>query len=364
METTDTDPFQTAEIPGLQMACITYLNSFSAPNALEILEQFPEHEVVRIAGDAPIEESFEILSRAHAYQCVGARDEVPIALRVDEEFLSRAPQLLVVSASGSGVDVFDLDACTKAGVLAVNQAGANAQSVAEHALAMIIGVQRAIVSADRMLRSGWQGSRLEFMGADLARKTVGIVGIGNIGTRLAGICSQGFGCTVLAADPYLEESEIKTRGARGVTFEQLLEQADIVSVHTPLTSTTRGLFDAGAFAQMKAGAVFINTARGSIHDEDALADALTSGHLAGAGLDVWEVEPPQPDHRLMQMQNVIATPHVAGCTSDSLQNMAAHAATQLLDIFSGKPAPRPVNPAVLPKFRERYAQILGEPSPK
>ena len=104
-------------------------------------------------------------------------------------------------------------------------------------------------------------------------------------------------------------------------------------MNTPLTSATRGLFDAGAFAQMKAGAVFINTARESIHDEDALADALTSGHLAGAGLDVWEVEPPQPDHRLMQMQNVIATPHVAGCTSDSLQNMAAHAATKLLDFF-------------------------------
>ena len=346
------------------MACITYLNSFPAPNALEILKRSPEHEVVRIAGDAPIEESFGILRRAHAYQCVGARDEVPVPLRVNGEFLSRAPELLVVSASGSGVDVFDLDACTEAGVLAVNQAGANAQSVAEHALAMIIGVQRAIVSADRILRSGWQGSRLEFMGTDLARKTVGIVGIGNIGTRLARICSQGFGCTVLAADPYLEEAEIKTRGARAVTLDELLQQADIVSVHTPLTSATRVLFDAKVFAQMKAGAVFINTARGSIHDEDALADALVSGHLGGAGLDVWEVEPPQPDHRLMQMKNVIATPHVAGCTSDSLQNMAEHAATQLLDIFAGKSATRPVNPAVLPKFRERYAQILGEPASK
>ena len=342
------------------MACITYLNSFPASNALEILANCPEHEVVRISGDDPIERSFETLGRAHAYQCVGARDEVPVSLRVGTEFLSRAPELLVVSASGSGVDVFDLDACTAAGVLAVNQAGANAQSVAEHALTMIIGVQRAIVRADRVLRSGWQGSRLEFMGTDLAGKTVGIVGIGNIGTRLARICSGAFGVSVLATDPLVKASEIERRGAQSVTFDELLQRADVVSVHTPLTCATRGLFDADAFNRMKEGAVFINTARGSIHDEDALADALACGHLGGAGLDVWDVEPPQPDHRLMQMDNVIATPHVAGCTSDSLYNMAEHAATQLLDIFSGEPAARPVNPAVLPRFRERYVQIFGE----
>ncbi|HCK77007.1 MAG TPA: 3-phosphoglycerate dehydrogenase, partial [Gammaproteobacteria bacterium] len=305
-------------------------------------------------------QSFETLGHAHAYQCVGARDEVPVPLRVGVEFLSRAPELLVVSASGSGVDVFDLDACTAAGVLAVNQAGANAQSVAEHALAMMIGAQRAIVRADRILRSGWQGSRLEFIGTDLAGKTVGIVGIGNIGTRLARICSGGFSCSVLAVDPFLEKSEIERRGAKSVTFDELLQRADIVSVHTPLTSDTYGLFDADAFSRMKGGAVFINTARGSIHNEDALAEALASGHLGGAGLDVWDVEPPQPDHRLMQMENVIATPHVAGCTSDSLHNMAEHAATQLLDIFSGKTASRPVNPAVLPKFKERYVQMFGE----
>ena len=343
------------------MACIAYLNSFSAPNALEILARCPEHEVVRIAGDAPIEQSFDVLARAHAYQCVGARDEGPLPFRVSAEFLARAPELLVVSASGSGVDVFDLEACTKAGVLAVNQAGANAQSVAEHALAMMIAVRRSIVRADRVLRTGWQGSRLEFMGTDLAGKTIGIVGIGNIGRRLARICGEGFSCTVLAADPFLEEAEIEHRGARSVTFDELLPRADIISVHTPLASDTRGLFDADAFARMKAGAVFINTARGSIHDEAALADALACGHLEGAGLDVWDVEPPQPDHRLMRMENVIATPHVAGCTSDSLHNMAEHAATQLLDIFSGKPPARPVNPEVLPKFKKRYVQILGNP---
>lgn len=341
------------------MARITYLNSFPAPNALDILERHGGHEIIRIDGQDPIEQSFETLARAHAYQCVGARDEVPPLLRVDTDFLDKAPELLVASASGSGVDVFDLSACTKAGVLAVNQAGSNAQSVAEHAVNMMITVQRHIGAADRALRGGWAGSRLEFMGSDLSGKTLGIVGIGNIGTRLARICGTGFSCKVLAYDPYLTAQEISQRVAQAVGFDELLQNADIVSVHTPLTTQTRNLFDSDAFTHMKKGAIFVNTARGSIHDEEALADALASGHLGGAGLDVWDSEPPAKEHRLLHLPNVIATPHIAGCTSDSLANMAEYAATQLLQIFAGEPPSRPVNPEVLPQFKQRFAQILG-----
>ena len=357
-ESTTRNPRPT--VPGTFMARIAYLNSFPAPNALDIFARHPEHEIIRIDGDDPVERNVEILTRAHAYQCVGARDEVPEALRVGAEFLARAPELLVVSASGSGVDVFDLPACTAAGVLAVNQAGANAQSVAEHALTMMITLQRHIGMADRALRAGWAGSRLEFMGADLGGKTIGIVGIGNIGTKLSHICGAGFGCKVLATDPYVEAQQIERRGAQAVEFDHLLTHADLVSVHTPLTPQTRNLFDTNAFSRMKAGAIFINAARGSIHDEDALADALASGHLAGAGLDVWDSEPPAKSHRLLQMPNVVATPHVAGCTSDSLENMAEHAATQLLQIFAGKAAPRPVNPEALPLFKKRFVEIFRE----
>ncbi len=341
------------------MACIAYLNKFSAPNALEIFSAHGGHEIVRVDSDASLEQSFDIVSRAHAYQCVGARDEVPESLRVSREFLSRAPNLLVASASGSGVDVFDLEACTAAGVLVVNQAGANAQSVAEHALSMIISLYRYIGKSDLALRKGWSGSRWDFMGTDLAGKKIGIVGIGNIGTRLAQICKNGFDCEVFATDPYLNEEEIARRGAKSVSFEQLLRQSDVISVHTPLTDLTRKLFNADAFSQMKEGAVFINAARGSIHSEEALADALDAGHLAGAGLDVWDVEPPPASHRLLEGLNVVATPHIAGCTSHSLENMAECAATQLITIFSGQPAPRPVNPEVLPRFRERYLGFFG-----
>ncbi|MGA0342935.1 MAG: NAD(P)-dependent oxidoreductase [Arenicellales bacterium] len=343
------------------MAQIAYLNSFPAPNALEILAEHPQHNVIRVDGKAPLDECFDILRTANAYQCVGARDEVPVGLRVDETFLNRTPELLVVSASGSGVDVFDLEACTRAGVLAVNQAGANAQSVAEQALAMMISLYRFVSTADRMLRAGWSGSRWDFMGADLAGKTIGILGIGNIGTRLAQICKNGFGCRVLATDPFVTPEDIQRRGAEPVSFDTLLEQSDAISVHTPLTELTRDVFNAQAFAKMKSGAIFVNAARGSIHNENALADAMDAHHIAGAGLDVWDVEPPPPAHRLLQMPNVIATPHIAGYTRDSLENMAEHAATQLLTIFDGQRPPRPVNPAVLPVFRERYVARFKEP---
>lgn len=341
------------------MAVISYLNSFSASNALEILATRPEHEIVRIAGDASAEVNRDILARVHAYQCVGARDEVPDGLRVDASFLAAAPRLLVVSASGSGVDVFDLDACTRAGVLAVNQAGSNAESVAEHAIAMMIALLKNMPEADRCLRRGWRGSRLDFMGRDLFGRTLGIVGLGNVGRRVAEICTLAFKCEVLAYDPHLSQSEVAARHAVQVDFATLLARADIVSVHTPLAAETSGLFDSHAYAAMQPGALFISTARGSIHDESALAAALQSGQIGGAGLDVWANEPPPAAHPLLQFANVVATPHVAGCTADSMANMASYAAHQLLELFDGKPPRRVVNPTALPRYYERYEAEFG-----
>lgn len=340
------------------MAVITYLNSFPAENALDILAANGRHEVIRIDGDGPIQQSFDTLGRAHAYQCVGARDEVPEPLRVDPGFLEKAPNLLVVSSGGSGVDVFDLDACTDAGVLVVNQAGSNAEAVAEHTLAMMISVLKNIALSDRALRKGWTGSRRSLMGRDLFGTTVGIVGLGNIGRRVAEICRNGFKCETLAYDPYLSVEEIRARHAEPSTFSALLARSDIVTIHTPLTSETRQMLDADAFSAMRTGSVFITTARGSIHDEDALAAALESGHIAGAGLDVWDHEPPQAAHRLLHFDNVVASPHIAGVTTDGLNNMAEYAATQLLELFDGKAPPRPVNPEVLPRYYERYKAII------
>lgn len=340
------------------MARIVYLDAFPAENALPILAERPEHEVIRIDRHAPFDESFTILATAHAFQCVPARDEVPEPLRVDAAFLARAPELLVVSSGGSGVDTFDLDACTAAGVLVVNQAGGNAEAVAEHALGMMLLLMKRVPEADRALRRGWNGARTDFRGADLLGKTVGIIGLGHIGRRLASICRHAFDCEVLAYDPYLDEAEMARRDARKVGFEEVLSRADVVSIHCPLSAETRRMFDATAIALMKPGARLVATARGFIHDEDALYQALKSGHLAGAGLDVWDLEPPGPDHPLLSLDNVITSPHTAGVTRDSRERMARYAATQLIDIFDGKDPVRAVNTAVLPVWQERVQGFL------
>jgi D-3-phosphoglycerate dehydrogenase len=164
---------------------------------------------------------------------------------------------------------------------------------------------------------------------------------------------------VLAYDPYLTAAQIEARGAEKVELEELLRQADFVSVHCPLTRESRGMIGAPQFALMQPDAWFITTARGFIHDERALADALAEKKIAGAGLDVWEDEPPPHDHPLLKFDNVLVSPHTAGATEESRENMARFAAEQVLEILDGKRPPRLVNPEVWPAYRERFARIMG-----
>ena len=219
--------------------------------------------------------------------------------------------MLVVSSNGAGYDTVDVPACTEAGVLVVNQAGGNAQSVAEHTIGLMLDVTRRISENDRLLRTERGFSREDIMGYEMSGKTVGIVGIGHIGTRVAKL-ARAFDMTVLAIDPYLTEEEIGRRGAQAVTRDQLLERSDFVTLHCPRNKDTMNMMDAEAFARMKKGAIFVSTARGGIHSEEAVLTALQSGHLQGAGLDVWDKEPPPLDHPLLQLRNVVATFHTAG----------------------------------------------------
>jgi D-3-phosphoglycerate dehydrogenase len=168
-----------------------------------------------------------------------------------------------------------------------------------------------------------------------------------------------FGLDVIATDPYVAPEEIERRGARPVALEELLAQADFVSLHCPRDPSTLKMIDAGAFARMKKGAIFITTARGGIHDEAALVDALRSGHLAAAGVDVWDQEPPPLDHPLLAMDNVFATFHNAGVTHEARRNVAAIAADQIVDLLAGGKPPRLVNPEVWPAYLQRRARILG-----
>jgi D-3-phosphoglycerate dehydrogenase len=199
-----------------------------------------------------------------------------------------------------------------------------------------------------------------FIGTELLNKTIGIIGIGNVGGRLAELCKGLFRMRVLAYDPYLSAAQIVAKGAEKVeALDDLLRQADYVSINCPYTRETRNLIGAREFGLMQRHAYFVTTARGGIHDEDALAAALGAKQIAGAGLDVWNDEPPPHEHRLMAFDNVLVSPHTAGATHESRDNMARFAAEQLIDILDGKRPPRLINPEVWPAYCARFERILG-----
>lgn len=314
-----------------------------------ILDVFPRR------GDD--EAASALLAQAHVYHVSAAKDELPKQWFVTEPLLQGCPQLLCVSSTGAGYDTVDVAACTNTGIPVVNQAGGNAASVAEHTFGLMLGVSRRMLECDRRLRREQGFGREDVMGHEIRGKTLGIVGIGHVGTRVAALASA-FGMKVLATDPLLDPAEIARRGASPVGFEELLARSDVVSLHCPRDRTTLKMMDAAAFARMKKGALFVTTARGGIHDEAALTAALRSGRLAGAGIDVWDQEPPPLDHPLLQMDNVFATFHTAGVTHEARRNMAVIAAEQILRLLAGQRPPRLINPEVWPAFQVRL-QALG-----
>lgn len=344
------------------MPKIVYLDAFPAANAHDILAERPDLEVIRIMSSMPSDQAFDILKDAHAYQQIPARDEVPSVFRADAALLEQCPNLLVVSSNGSGVDTIDIEACTAAGVLVVNQAGGNAEAVAEHTMAMILSLLKRIGESDRLLRRGWSGARTDLLGRNLEGRTVGIIGFGFIGRRVAKIAKDIFDCRVLAFDPYVAPDDIIGCKAEPVDLETLLADAEILTIHCPLTRETEGMIGKAELERLPAGSIIVSTARGGIVDEPALVEALGSGRVAGAGLDVWEREPPPADHPLLAFDTVIASPHTAGVTVDSRRAMARYAATQLIDLLDGRPPARPVNPEVSDHYRARFADILGRPA--
>lgn len=325
----------------------------------DILRARPDVRLDRLENDSPDEIAAPIVAAAHAYQIGAARDETNSSFHVHQDLLRRAPNLLIVSSNGAGYDPVDVDACTAAGVLVVNQSGGNAYSVAEHVLGMMLCLSKRIVESDHVLRRDRNINRNALMGNEVHGRTIGIVGIGNVGRRVAQLCSGLFGMTVLAYDPYLTAAEIAARGAESVELDDLLRRADYVSISCPLSKDNRGMIGARQFALMQPHAFFITTARGFIHDEAALADALRNKAIAGAGLDVWDKEPPPPDHPLLQFDNVLASPHTAGVTKEARMNMGKIAAEQILDALDGKRPPRMINPEVWPVYAKRFERAFG-----
>lgn len=318
----------------------------------------PDIELRTCAREGDDERAWSALAQAHVYQISAAKDELPRRWFATRELIARCPRLVCVSSSGAGYDTVDVAACTEAGVLVVNQAGANAQSVAEATLALMLDLSRRISEGDRRLRRERGFAREDLMGREISGKVLGIVGIGHVGGRVAAL-ARAFGMQVLAVDPLLTDEEIGRRGARAASLAEVLERSDFVSLHCPRDASTLRMMDAAAFARMKRGAIFVTTARGGIHDEAALADALRCGHLGGAGVDVWDAEPPPLDHPLLQLENVVAMFHTAGVTREARRNVAAWAAEQVVGVLDGGRAPRIVNPEVWPAYVKRFEAVLG-----
>jgi D-3-phosphoglycerate dehydrogenase len=338
---------------------VFYVKYLSHPIFSELLQARGDVRLDRLENDSAREIAAPILAAAHAYQIGAARDELARIYHVDDDLLRRAPNLLIVSSNGAGYDTVDVGACTKAGVLVLNQSGGNKQSVAEHVLAMLLTLSKRIAETDRLMRREASLNRNAYLGTEAHGKTIGIVGLGNVGTRVAELVRGLFGMRVLACDPYLSAAEISKRGGEKVDLDTLLANADYVSINCPLTDETRGMIGARQFALMRPHAYFITTSRGFIHDEEALAEALRNKKIAGAGLDVWAKEPPPLDHPLLKFDNVLVSPHTAGVTKEARTNMARIAAEQLLDTLDGKRPPRIVNPEVWPAYVRRFERAFG-----
>ena len=338
---------------------VFYVRQVNHPCFLEMIAQRPEIRLDKLENETAEEVAGPIIAAAHAYQIGSARDELRPRFHAERDLLARMPNLLVVSTNGAGFDTVNVKDCTEAGVLVVNQSGGNADAVASHVLAMVLTLSKQLAQTNHALRSGTMHDRAAFTGNDVHGRTIGIVGLGNVGRRVAELCRGLFRMQVIAYDPYLDERTIADRGAVKVTLDELLRRADFVSINCPLDEGTRGMIGAREFALMQPHAYFITTARGFIHDERALAEALQAKQIAGAGLDVWDKEPPAADHPLLQFDNVIASPHTAGMTREARANMGRIAAEQLVMTLDGKRPPRIVNPQVWPAYAERFEQAFG-----
>ncbi len=266
-------------------------------------------------------------------------------------------QLKVIGRHGVGLDTVDIPAATRLGVAVVHAPGSNSQAVAEHALMLMLVCVKRTLLIDKMTRGGDWGAKRSAAGnapnTELAGKTLGIVGVGNVGRRVAKFAGA-IGMRVLGYDKYVPDDEVRRRGAEPVkSLEALLPQVDVLTCHTPLTPETRHMINEKTLALMKPGAIYVNTSRGPVQEERALFEALTRGRLAAAGLDVWEEEPTPRDNPLLNLENVVCSSHVAGVTREATRQAAMQVCGEMLRVLRGERPDVLVNPDVWPRLGQR-----------
>jgi D-3-phosphoglycerate dehydrogenase len=301
-----------------------------APSVLEVLGQDVEIRHVDGADRAAL---LPALADAAAVM-------IRSATRIDAEALAAGPNLKVIARAGIGLDNVDVAAATERGVMVVNAPTSNIVSAAEHAVALLLAAARQIPAADATLRQGqWQRSR--FMGVEVTDKTVGIVGLGRIGVLVAQRLSA-FGVTLIAYDPYIQPGRAAQLGVRMVTLEELLRESDFITIHLPKTPETLGLIGADELATMKPGVIIVNAARGGLVDEAALAEALRSGQVGAAGLDVYATEP-TTDSPLFGLPNTVVTPHLGASTTEAQDKAGTAVARSVRLALQGEFVPDAVN---------------------
>ncbi len=277
-------------------------------------------------------------------------------VQVDADLIAAGTRLVVIGRAGVGVDNVDLDAATRAGIMVVNAPTGNTIAAAEHTLALLYGLARRTAPADASVRRG-EWKRAQFTGLELRGRTLGIVGLGKIGQAIAAR-ALAMEMTVLAVDPFQTAEQAANHGVELVELDELLARADVVTVHVPLTRSTRGLIGRDAIAKLRPGSIVLNVARGGVIDEAAVAEALRSGHLGGAGIDVFEHEPPT-DSPLLDAPNTLLTPHLGASTAEAQILVAEEVAAQVLDVLDGRSARYAVNaPLLTPETARAIAPYL------
>lgn len=257
--------------------------------------------------------------------------------RITAEMIAEAPHLQVIARTGAGVDNIDVKAATERRIYVCHVPDANVVSVAEHVITLLLALSKQLKILDAEVHRGNFAIRYQYLSRELSGKTLGIIGLGKIGREVAQRARKGLGMKVVTFDPYVTAQEARRFDAQLCdSLEEMLAQSDAVTLHVPLTEKTRKLMGAGEFRSMKPSAWFINTSRGGLVDEAALIEALDSGVIAGAGLDVFESEPLDSNSPLTRFSNVILTPHVAGLTNESSIRMAVAAAEAVLDVLEGR----------------------------
>ncbi len=289
--------------------------------------------------------------------------------KVTRDVVAAAKNLKVIGRAGSGLDNVDIDAATKRGIVVMNTPGGNTVTTAEHSFALMVSMARKIPQACASTKAGkWE--KKKFMGIELFNKTLGIIGVGQIGSHVAKL-AQGMMMNVIAYDAYLSPENAEKMGIEPVDLDTLFARADIITLHTPLTEETRHLIDAAALKKMKQGVQIINCARGGIINEDDLFQALQSGKVGAAAMDVFEKEPVDPAHPLLTLENFICTPHLGAATKEAQENVALAIAEQLVDFLlhdvvrfaANLPS---VTPDLLPKLQpyielaEKVGSFIGQ----